>query len=543
MARSLRIVAASLALSVVACGDDETSSSGSGGGSTSGTTSTGTPATGASTGTNGGPSSSSSGAGAGSQGGGDTGGGDTGGGDTGGGPSNCCYPYDHGEPADNTPATSPIAESGTRLRARWIDGGGNARAFKGFHDEELDLDCVFERAIDGVVRCLPMVRGTSSYFANDDCTERVQVEDRCGEYGLASTFERLDAPEGCSERYGFRIHTIELDEPLGLSTVYYPDGLGGCLPLTIDGPQVFPMVAIDSAIYASATAVVEPGDDRLSQGFLESEDGARMATWPIDDTYGTCIWSGYGDDARCVPLIPTSHEQVAYSDATCETLDADLYVDLSGGTCEAPALSRYDSATCGIEYFASEPATADYYRDGDACAEGEPDGAVGFGAPLALDDFAPIDALGVGTGRLQVYTFAQAGQAFAQTYLEHFWDTELEASCEPLEYGGDLRCVPVDRGAPVGNAYADAACTEPLVNWIATECATPKFGMRAVDNDCNYLDPDAIFRTGAPYLEPVVYVEDDEGDCVGFDVPDGAVLFEGTLVPPEDLVLLEVVVD
>src|SRR5690349_8336724 len=51
--------------------------------------------------------------------------------------------------------TSPPFASGTRLRVVAWDGGDGALSFVTFHDMELDIDCAFTLADDGVMRCMP----------------------------------------------------------------------------------------------------------------------------------------------------------------------------------------------------------------------------------------------------------------------------------------------------------------------------------------------------------------------------------------------------
>jgi hypothetical protein len=49
-----------------------------------------------------------------------------------------------------------VVTSGSRLRARFFDGGGGALMFKAWYDTELDIECRFDLAADGKQRCLPL---------------------------------------------------------------------------------------------------------------------------------------------------------------------------------------------------------------------------------------------------------------------------------------------------------------------------------------------------------------------------------------------------
>jgi len=63
--------------------------------------------------------------------------------------------------------------SGTRLRARTLVAEDGARAPNGWHDSARGVDCSFQRAADGKLRCLPLSSGTihTQWFADASCTK------------------------------------------------------------------------------------------------------------------------------------------------------------------------------------------------------------------------------------------------------------------------------------------------------------------------------------------------------------------------------------
>jgi hypothetical protein len=62
--------------------------------------------------------------------------------------------------------------SGTRLKAKWRVGDDGSREFAGWHDSQLDLDCYFGVAADGVDRCLPYSAGLlPTYYSDAACTK------------------------------------------------------------------------------------------------------------------------------------------------------------------------------------------------------------------------------------------------------------------------------------------------------------------------------------------------------------------------------------
>lgn len=67
-------------------------------------------------------------------------------------------------------------ENGSRLRAKVHVGADGSRQFSVWHDTMLDKDCYFQRASDGVIRCLPVTSADTAqasanyYFYDAACT-------------------------------------------------------------------------------------------------------------------------------------------------------------------------------------------------------------------------------------------------------------------------------------------------------------------------------------------------------------------------------------
>src|SRR6185436_13052369 len=69
-------------------------------------------------------------------------------------------------------------KSGTRLRARVMDGGYGAKLFVDWQDTHLGIACSFALAGDGRIRCLPVDEDTSiltTFFSDDACTTLVAI--------------------------------------------------------------------------------------------------------------------------------------------------------------------------------------------------------------------------------------------------------------------------------------------------------------------------------------------------------------------------------
>ena len=70
------------------------------------------------------------------------------------------------------PTSGVLYRSGSRLHARFTDGGGGARRFDGWYDSQLATPCSFRLAEDGVKRCIPMADtvDTAPPYADAACT-------------------------------------------------------------------------------------------------------------------------------------------------------------------------------------------------------------------------------------------------------------------------------------------------------------------------------------------------------------------------------------
>src|SRR4051812_14998789 len=82
----------------------------------------------------------------------------------------------HG-PADADTAGAPggvfVAQDGTRLKARWMEGPDGKRNLWGWYDQLLKVPCRFTTAADGEPRCLPAgadLDDPAADFADAQCS-------------------------------------------------------------------------------------------------------------------------------------------------------------------------------------------------------------------------------------------------------------------------------------------------------------------------------------------------------------------------------------
>lgn len=99
---------------------------------------------------------------------------------------------DAGTPPTEDPSIRAIAwKSGSRLRARIIDGGGGAALFVAWVDTRLGKDCAFKMASDGGFRCLPVDASTPAPSDDPVCRTTAAVPDDVTQYVAAT--EIVDA--------------------------------------------------------------------------------------------------------------------------------------------------------------------------------------------------------------------------------------------------------------------------------------------------------------------------------------------------------------
>jgi len=61
-------------------------------------------------------------------------------------------------------------QSGSRLRAEVYASAGGATMFYGWFDQQLNAECSFRLAEDGILRCLPLPRWNNVVFSDAACT-------------------------------------------------------------------------------------------------------------------------------------------------------------------------------------------------------------------------------------------------------------------------------------------------------------------------------------------------------------------------------------
>lgn len=353
--------------------------------------------------------------------------------------------------------TAPVEEvgwtSGSRLRARVWRSPDGARAFIGWHDLQLGVDCTLELAADGVIRCLPVTTNGAIAYLDATCTTPILLTP--SNEPIPRFANQRVAVDECRDGI-FTFSTGSALEPRP-ATHYVDVGGGDCREMA-DEPTV-EYFAIEPA--ASETFVeveeVHRSNGPLTNVIRVAEDGAREWVRAIDTATGAQM---YGDDrwnfAGWFPESYSSFDLSCDGSVGCRAVTA--------AACEwtspvAPFVWGYANDTvCGglrIAY---------YERAAPTPTECTPADLVCFmaGAEVSRDEFPAMTEVLVGTGRLRTrFDGVEEGGAVRQSFMP-FFDSELDTPCGPRFIGGARRCVPDGNAAPLPDVFREWTCQDPL---------------------------------------------------------------------------------
>lgn len=389
--------------------------------------------------------------------------------------------------------------SGSRLRARVLDVGG-ARAFVGFHDRKLDIDCSFRLATDGVVRCLPDVSVGLAY-ADPACSTVVGqlVEAACS---TSTPKYAVFRQSSCNTRTPTDTY-YAIGAPV-MSTVY---AAPYCKPLgALD--HFFAVTPVPPSTFVAGSERLEPHGS-LGSRVVVGDDGSRATVGVYDVARGrACAPTDLydGGPKRCLPLNQARlgglfadaqcTQPVAQANPDCDA--PELIVEYPELACSSPTMfavaSQADLSTVysGIGCVTTQVSRGDYYLPG---------------RELGPDAFPALVDVAVGSGAARVGAFGDVSGAALDFGSGFLVLAKSQRTCQPARDGhGVLRCVD-DAAAEIdGRFFSDAACTQPVAV-IETPCATPPapYIVRWGNGDCAYPGIPAIaglFAAGAAVGTP-----------------------------------------
>jgi hypothetical protein len=215
--------------------------------------------------------------------------------------------------------TTPEAfHSGTRLRARYDDGGGGARSFIEFVDSQLGVRCAFTSADDGRMRCLPLDAAPIIY-TDSSCTRPVAPANN----PCPGTFTYATQPSSmlaCPFEPMASMTTVyALGSMLPQLPVYDRRPDGSCVSMGMR--PVYAVTALPATMFVAANERVESRTSELGVRFLDAEDGASIAVGLYDQVRrAPCAPVEEGPTtanvARCLPAAAWAPEYF-FADAMC----------------------------------------------------------------------------------------------------------------------------------------------------------------------------------------------------------------------------------
>ena len=416
-----------------------------------------------------------------------------------------------GKPAGTAPATAADvieARSGSRLKARFVEGECGARSLLEFYDSMLGTTCTFIPAGDGQVRCLPTrFTPSTAEFADSECKTPVVMigrpacdkpdyifrwdisADRCSIVGrIYQAGERLERTYNnwIAQRPDGRCSTLSF--PAVSSDEAY-----------LVGPEVPPATFVRAqrvpALAASTAALVPM--------VLEAEDGARApAGWDVGLGTSCDIVTATDNTLRCVPEPTTAPSSFTFSDAECTV---GVFINRAG--CPAPRYgvrSRARTCSSSSDIFAvGEPINTLYARSAGFCS---PQQASSIGEYRAVGAIVPPDAFVALTEAMD-----EQGTSIKRRYVAApgtprvgagLFNVRRNEICSPgTADGTNWRCE-APRTTPGGSYYADAACTQPV--WVAVQQTCPTTGVLYEETDEYACPPHRVlYQSSGPFTGPL----------------------------------------
>jgi hypothetical protein len=380
--------------------------------------------------------------------------------------------------------------SGTRLRARYLDGGDN-QAFVDWYDTELAHSCSFIRDDEGTMRCMPgSVAGLGSvnaaqpraYFLDADCSQPVVT------LGACTDLEYVVVPTASSPVCGPTSPRTSwsVGADVGTPADLYESVFGGCTPVDFaPAGALVSLAPVDASMLVAAEIEHIAIDDEIGMEVLVGADGSAQWLAAIDVARDHACIAAVLDMPRCVSTWSATVSGSLFEDSGC----ANPWVGAmrGGPDCAPPDFvsimgSRYEVG--------AEADPADVYStldDGcDPVPEDLPFRYHRAGAVLDPGVFPAIGERVEGEGRLRLHRDTTIGGE--RLLPRHRWDdTEIALECRAARVDASTSvCLP---NLVVGRLWADDACTVPVahVQFVEPEEITmlTAIAETATDASCN----------------------------------------------------------
>lgn len=371
--------------------------------------------------------------------------------------------------------------SGSRIKGRFLVTAEGDRAWEGWHDVELGIDCAVQGPFaDGSYRCLPRTaRYAYAFYADENCSDAIyDVSDGC----MLETLVIADTT-GCNPTTYRHLEIGELFTPEGMIYERSTDGSCRATSPRAGAEYHYPGAEIPSTQFAEVDFAEWPGAGRIGGYGYESSDGFhQLLGWYDSAIDRRCYFSrSAGGADRCMPISSAGNE---FSDATCMTP-----LITRSGECpvEMPVYAAFynrDRCVVTSTILRSEEEFTGTVHTGTAqnCSEATSESASNVHryrtTALPDSDFAAAEITVVSSdpGRLKprYRTTADGG-----CWFYDWWDSELETSCDVM-YGsdGEQRCYPQGLTFSTVRLFTDSSCSGELVEYAysTTPCSSAEAG-------------------------------------------------------------------
>lgn len=434
-----------------------------------------------------------------------------------------------------------LDRSGSRLRARRIWSGDHAVATVDVEDAQLDVPCMFRRAPDGAMYCMPLTGETYAaqppQYADASCsTGAIVYSDGCGAPGAFHALTRV----GCVATT--RVYHVQESS----ATTWYSQEGDACVAhALLPGQRLWTFGA-----ELQPQQLVKMQSEVLGSGALQREvlvgtDGSRFTRGAYDASLGACdpLLLAAPDDVRCVPRERAFHgEDSLFADAVCSTSAA--YAARVAGECSAPKIvlrTSDEGPTCQIGgrpvnlFHAGEALATAYQHDEQGLCQSSEESALPqlsfyrVGTSRSADDLTRVHAAIVGSGRIRRFVWeAEQGKPLSPVLAEEsnqpvLFDAQLGVRCEALRVGDEWLCAPPRALV----SYANATCTTALLEVFeggACPVETPTvYSVRgAISYQCGQAGPHqsiSLLQPGAAVAAPAQRYVIFQGQCVPANSP------------------------
>lgn len=438
---------------------------------------------------------------------------------------------------------------GTRLKRVRMRAEGALDFLLNWYDTELDIECTFQKATDGELRCLPILNAGSLIYLDASCTTQLFVHDpqACT---LALPPKMMATSAGnCASSGATELSPAPAD--VATRPLYArPSGGGACAQLSESEADQKRYGFMDHDLFVTGAAVelsrfVKVVREDRSDGVPSrigsvAEDGTEQL-WGHTGADGVrCTPTAYGGTAICLPK--EARVSSTYTDATCQT--GALVGGANSSLCPyediaAPSVSVVTQNACDRtvlpKFFGIAVSTpANLYRlQGTMCvaAQVEPQNTYWTRtSERSASTFTQLTAREVGTGRLRVRSLEDDRGRRVAVDSRLLWDDKLQQNCIGGRiHDGRMYCTPSEFALA---GYRDSDCTQQV---LSSTCGGLREGSYVVNSENDFSRPrcarSVFYKVGKTLPNDAPLFRKISGVCIPWTTPGPHVYASAGEVP------------